>query len=482
MADPGAGPRAGSSRKTVLREHFDRQAALLDEPGALDNWLRRERTTQLQALVPPGQRVLVLGSGDGSLLAALAPSHGVGVDVSPAMIERARARHPTLRFELADCEDWSVPEGTTFDYLVLADLIGYLDDIQGLLERLHPLCTPTSRLVISFHNFLWQPVLAAAERWGLKTPTPVQSWIALHDLLGLLHLADFEPVKAERRVLLPSGLPLLAPLLNGLAHLPGVNHACLQHYVVARALPRQPPEPLSVSVVIPCRNERGNIAAAIDRLPACGSAQEVIFVDGHSTDGTQEEIERVIAAHPDRNIRLLAQEGHGKGDAVRLGFAQAEGDVLMILDADLTVPPEALPRFHAALARGKGELLNGCRLIYPMQEEAMRALNQLGNKFFAMCFTWLLGQRLKDTLCGTKVLRRRDYEVIAENRAYFGDFDPFGDFDLLLGASRANLRIVEIPVRYDSRRYGETKIHRFRHGFILLRMVLYAFRKLKLRV
>ena len=481
MPEAEAAPLTGTPRKARLREHFDASARHEGRAGALEAWLQRDQVDQLRALVPPGQQVLMLGCGDGSLLAALDPAHGVGVDLSPVAVASAQARYPGLHFETADCENWSVAPDCRFDYIVLDGLLGYLDDIQGLLDRLHTLCTPASRLVISFHNFLWQPLLALAERMGWKTPTPTQSWIALHDLLGLLQLADFEPVKAERRVLLPAGVPLLAPLLNGLAHLPGVNHACLRHYVVARALPRGAPEPLSVSVVIPCRNERGNIKAAIDRLPVFGSTQEVIFVDGHSTDGTQAEIAQVIAAHPERNIRLLAQEGQGKGDAVRLGFAQATGEVLMILDADLTVPPEELPRFHDALARGKGELLNGCRLIYPMQEQAMRALNQLGNKFFAMCFTWLLGQRLKDTLCGTKVLRRRDYDVIAANRAYFGNFDPFGDFDLLLGASRANLRIVEIPVRYHSRQYGETKIHRFRHGFILLRMVVYAFRKLKLR-
>ena len=482
MSDVNASPVGETMRKAAVREHFDRCAARAEAPGALEAWLLEDQRAQLQALVPPGQRVLMLGSGDGSLLAALSPRSGVGIDISPTMVELARSHYPDLHFEIADCEAWLPPQGTTFDYIVLADLIGFVDDIQGLLERLHALCTPGSRLVVSFHNFVWQPLLALAERCGWKTPTPTQSWISLHDLLGLLQLADFEPVKAERRVLLPAGVPILETLLNGIAHLPGLNHACLQHYVVARALPRSVPEALSVSIVIPCRNERGNIAAAIERLPAFGSAQEVLFVDGHSTDGTQEEIARVVAAHPDRNIRFLAQEGTGKGDAVRLGFANATGDVLMILDADLTVPPEDLPKFHDALARGKGELLNGCRLIYPMQEQAMRALNQLGNKFFAMCFSWLLGQRLKDTLCGTKVLRRRDYEVIAANRSYFGNFDPFGDFDLLLGASRANLRIVEIPVRYHSRLYGETKIHRFRHGFILLRMVFYAFRKLKLRV
>jgi glycosyltransferase involved in cell wall biosynthesis len=237
----------------------------------------------------------------------------------------------------------------------------------------------------------------------------------------------------------------------------------------------------SVTVVIPCRNERGNIESAVRRTPRMGRETDIVFVDGSSTDGTPAEIERVIAAHPEWRITLLHQgSGTGKGDAVRKGFAAATGDVLMILDADLTVPPEDLPKFYRALASGKGEFINGTRLVYPMERQAMRTLNLLGNKFFSLAFTWLLEQRFRDTLCGTKVLFRRDYEKIAANRAYFGDFDPFGDFDLIFGASKLNLRIVEVPVRYRERTYGVTNIRRFSHGWLLLRMCVLAFYKLKL--
>jgi glycosyltransferase involved in cell wall biosynthesis len=249
--------------------------------------------------------------------------------------------------------------------------------------------------------------------------------------------------------------------------------------VVARALPRKQRNDFSISIVIPCRNEKGNIESAIQRIPRFGKYQEIIFVDGHSTDGTQDEIRRVMAAHVDRDIKLLVQKRSGKGEAVREGFKDAMGDILMILDADLTVPPEDLPKFYRALASGKAEFLNGCRLVYPMEGEAMRLLNLIANKLFAMAFTWLLGERLKDTLCGTKVLFHKDYEALTQNRSYFGDFDPFGDFDLLFGASKLNLKIIEVPVRYRRRLYGETQISRFRHGLLLFRMVIFALRKIK---
>ena len=244
-------------------------------------------------------------------------------------------------------------------------------------------------------------------------------------------------------------------------------------------IPDQQSTPQSVSIVIPCRNEKGNIETAISRLPQLGSHVEVVFVEGHSSDGTWEEIERVMRVFPDWDIKALQQLGVGKGDAVRAGFEFATGDILMILDCDLTVPPEDLPKFYNVIASGQGEYVNGSRLVYAMEGQSMRFLNYLANHCFAFIFTYLLNQRLTDTLCGTKALSRRDYLKIAENRKYFGEFDPFGDFDLIFGASKLNLKFVEVPVRYASRQYGETQISRFSHGVLLLKMVIFACRKLK---
>ena len=234
-----------------------------------------------------------------------------------------------------------------------------------------------------------------------------------------------------------------------------------------------------MSVIVPTRNEAGNIAQIFARAPEMGRGTELIFVEGHSQDNTYEVISQAITDHPERRCRLLQQTGVGKGDAVRLGFERANGDILMILDADLTVPPEDLPRFYEALRSGKGELVNGVRLVYPMEKQAMRFLNLLGNKFFSLAFSWLLGQPVKDTLCGTKALWKVDYAQIAANRTYFGDFDPFGDFDLLFGAAKLNLKLVDIPIRYRERTYGTTNIQRWRHGWLLLQMVLFACKRIK---
>ncbi|NTW99908.1 MAG: glycosyltransferase family 2 protein, partial [Geobacteraceae bacterium] len=227
------------------------------------------------------------------------------------------------------------------------------------------------------------------------------------------------------------------------------------------------------------RNEAGNIERIVSQLPQLGGETEIIFVEGGSTDDTFKTIEAEIFCRPELKCSLYRQKGSGKGDAVRLGFEHASGDILMILDADLTVAPQDLTKFYRALADGLGEFINGVRLVYPMQGKAMRFFNLLGNKFFSLAFSWLLGQPVKDTLCGTKALWKRDYEKIARNRDYFGDFDPFGDFDLLFGAVRLNLKIVDLPVRYGERTYGTTNIDRWSHGWLLLRMVLFAARRLK---
>ena len=468
-------------RKRVIREYFDRLGVEVDRWKSRNRYYHDDTIHYFRYLVERGRSVLELGCGTGDLLAALEPSRGLGIDLSGQLVDVARRKHrgANLTFEQGDAESLEALPEETFDYVILADLAGYLDDIQATLDGLRRFCHADTRIIFSLYNFVWQPVVVAAEKLGLKMPHPEQSWISLDDLRNLLTLADFQIVKSERRLLFPKFVPVVSWFFNHLGNLPGFNALCISQYVVARMSARAPQRELSTTILIPCRNERGNIRAAVDRLPHFGSRQEILFVEGHSSDGTPDEIRALIAERPDKDIKLLVQPGKGKGDAVRHGFDAATGDVLMILDADLTVPPEDLPKFYNALAAGKAEFLNGSRLVYPLESEAMRTLNLIANKAFALAFSWLLGQRLRDTLCGTKVILKRDYEAIARNRAYFGDFDPFGDFDLLFGASKLNLKILEVPVRYRNRSYGETKIDRFRHGWLLLRMVAYAYRKLK---
>ena len=468
------------SKVAVLDAIADGRARWIE----LNSYYTQQVYRLVGANVLPNSRVLEVGCGLGDLVAAL-ETHGckgVGIDISPRMIELAKERHPQLDLRRADVERDALPEGP-FDAIVFSDAVGHLDDIERAFERVRPLLAPGGRIIVTYYNFVWEPALKAAERVGRKTPWPEQNWLSMNDIANLLYLSGFQLVRRGTDVLVPADLPLVSEVANRvLVKLPGLREAALVHYFVARAVPEVDVAPLpSVSVVCPCRNEKGNIRAAVARTPQMGKKTELVFVDGSSTDGTVAAIERHVANPPEGlSIRLLHQgDGRGKGDAVRKGFAAAKNDLLFILDADLTVPPEDLPKFYAALAEGKGEFVNGTRLVYPMEGEAMRFLNLLGNKFFSVTLSAILEQRLKDTLCGTKVLRRTDWDRIVAGREFFGDFDPFGDFDLLFGAAKQNMKIVEMPIRYRDRTYGETKISRFRHGWLLARMTWFAYRKFR---
>jgi len=471
-----------SPRKQEIRRRFDASAA------ERARWRRRaaffhdEDLRYLKFLIPEGSRVLELGCCTGELLAELKPSFGVGVDLSASAIEEARRSNPAYSFHVGDIEAPEFIQSLPgpFDFIVIVDTLGSLDDCQLMFDNLHGLCTHETRLVVGYFSHLWYPLLKLAEVLHLKMPQPPQNVLAPADVRWLATLADFEPLKGEMRLLSPLRLfGVGRPINRFLAPLPLLRNLCLRHYTVCRSLRRLGETPRTATVVIPARNECGNIEPAIRRMPRFAEAVEIIFVEGHSSDGTWDEIQRIVRANPELNIKALRQSGRGKADAVYAGFDAASGDVLMILDADLTMPPEQLAKFWEAIRSHKGEFINGSRLVYPMAGEAMRFLNLVANKIFSLLFTWLLGQRFTDTLCGTKVLRRSDYARLKRARDYFGDFDPFGDFDLIFGASKLSLKIVEVPIRYASRTYGETQISRFRHGLLLLRMVWFAFRRIK---
>jgi SAM-dependent methyltransferase len=456
-----------------LREYYEREAAL--SRASLD--YRELLARYYNLLIPANASILEVGCGSGELLSRLNGSHKCGVDLCPAQVERARARVPDAEFYVQSGEELNLP-GKQFDFIVVSETLNFAADVQLFLERLRTVSSQHTRLIVNIYSALWRPLIGLATRLGMRADHPESNWLSKNDVLQLLYLAGWELVRYESRFLCPVKIGgvenaanvFLAPLLSPL---------CLSFFVIARPTSERKYEEKSVSVVIPARNEAGNIEAAVARTPTMGTSTELIFVEGNSTDNTWETIQKVKVDHPSLNIKIMKQPGKGKGDAVRAGFAAAEGDILMILDADLTVPPEELPKFYDAVVSGACEFANGSRLVYPMDDKAMQFLNLCANKTFGILFSWLLGQPIKDTLCGTKVLTKSNYQKIAENRSYFGDFDPFGDFDLLFGASKLNLRILDLPVRYKERVYGQTNIQRWKHGWLLLEMVIFAATKLK---
>jgi ubiquinone/menaquinone biosynthesis C-methylase UbiE len=428
-------------------------------------------------LIPKESKVLEVGCGTGDLLNSVNPGYGVGLDISEELIKIARNKYSNYKFIVSDAENFEFNEN--FDYVIISDLIGFLLDIQNALKNIKKVCHDKTRIIINSYNYLWEPALKIAEFFRFKQKQPLLNWLSVKDIIGLLELEGFETVKVDKKILLPKNIPVFNYLFNNLvSNLPILNSLSLVNFIVARKEPSEKEE-YSVSILVPAKNEKGNIENAILKTPVFGKSQEFIFMEGNSQDGTYEEMLRVKEKYKDKNIIVEKQTGKGKGNAVREGFEIASGDVLMILDADLTTPPEDLPKFYKALSYRRGEFINGCRLVYPMEKQAMRFLNLIANKFFGLFFSYILGQKIKDTLCGTKVILKEDYEKIKINRNYFGDFDPFGDFDLLFGAAKLNLKIIEIPVRYRDREYGTTQISRFKHGWLLIKMSLFAAKKIK---
>ena len=467
------------STLNLIAEHYDSLAEQRDRFREKNRYYYTLLYKQYRYLIPEGKKVLEVGCSTGDLLNELKPAVGVGIDISARSVEIAARKYPHLKFETCALKDFACHD--KFDFIVLSGVLGELDDIQQFLADLRPFCHAHTRVIIEYYSYLWQYILTLGEKAGLKIRQKIQNWITNHDLSNFLALTGYEPVKTERAVLFPVQIWGLSYLINRfIAPLPVFNALTLNHIVIARPVFEFEKE-FSVTVLVPCRNEKGNIEQAILHTPGFGLHQEFIFVEGGSNDGTYEEVERVMQKYPEKDIKLFRQTGKGKGDAVRLGFSRASGEVLMILDADLTVPPEDLPKFYDAIRHNRGEFINGCRLVYPMEKQAMRFLNLLANKFFGVFFTWLLGQRFKDTLCGTKVLFKRDYEELVANRSYFGPFDPFGDFDLIFGAVKLNLKVLELPIRYRERTYGTTQIQRFRHGLLLFKMCFFAMKKIKFR-
>lgn len=468
--------------KQEIREYFDKIAAERDSWRKKNSYYHDDLKKFLRFAVPAGVSVLEIGCATGDITAYLAQANPKikGVDLSSAMIEKAKEKYPALNFAAADVEKTAF--GEKYDYLIMSDVVGYLDDIQSAFRNLKNNSHAQTKLIITTYNHLWEPLLRAGEIFGWKMPSPIQNWLSAADLEQFLYLSGWEIIKEGNRLLLPVNIPILPGFCNKyLAKLPFFRRLCMVNYFIARPTPSRilPADPPLVSVIIPARNEKLNIENAITRMPEMGAGTEIVFVENNSTDGTWEEMIRLKAKYPAKNIKLLRQTTRGKANAVWAGFEAASGKVLMIEDADLTVLPEDLPKFYEALARGDGEFINGSRLVYPMEKESMRILNMLGNKAFGLMFSWLVDQRIKDTLCGTKVFWKKDYESIKAGRGYFGDFDSFGDYDLLFGASKLNLKIIDLPIHYQARTYGNSNMMRFSYGWRLLRMCLFAMKKIK---
>ncbi|MBI5458039.1 glycosyltransferase [Candidatus Kaiserbacteria bacterium] len=464
----------------TAREYFDAQADERLKWRRKNPYYHDSLESFVGFLVPRGSSVLHVGADSASLLNLLAPARGLGIHASARIIGEVNKQGilPGLQFKQTEL---SQVKGV-FEYVVISDLLGHVDDIEMLFREATRLISWRGRIVVTQHSALWGPVLRLASALGLRVPYRLENWVSRTDLENFAHLAGLEAVRSGTRMLIPKRVPFISTFFNAyLANIFPFTRLGLYHYVVLRKQDSRSPIPNpSLSIVVPARNEAGMIERIVKELPTLGEFTELILVEGHSKDNTWQEIQRVAKEYGAKKKILIAQqEGKGKGDAVRKGFDMATGDILTIYDADMTVPAPDVEKFYRALVEGRGDFINGSRLVYPLEKQSMQFLNFLANKFFGLAFSWLLSSKLKDTLCGTKMLWREDYKEIQAGRSFFGDFDPFGDFDLLFGAAKLNRKIIDMPVHYGERTYGTTNIERWSHGWLLLKMTVFALRKIK---
>jgi len=474
------GPAALGRRVKEVREHYERICERRADYIAKNAYYYEQVFQLLRFIIPPGKRVLQVGCLTPDFLHAVAPSFGVGIDLSERQVELASRRFPHLRFQVH--KNYDVANVGTFDHVIITDINDQADPLASL-RALASVMNDQTRVIVQNYNHLWEPLLRLTEWLGQKFPLPLQNWLSTPEVANILTLCDYEPLQVYRRVLAPKKIPVLSGLANSfVARLPVIEHLNMICLTVARPLPRAPArQDHSVSVVVPCRNEVGNVAAAVERIPDLGSHTEIIFCDDKSTDGTADAVRRLQKLHPERDIKLYEGPGISKALNVRTGFDYAEGDILMILDADLTTMPEELRYFYDVITSGKAEFVNGSRFVFPMEGEAMRPLNVAGNLFFSSVFSFLLGQRITDTLCGTKALWRLHWPAIRALAGSWGADDRWGDYNLLFGAAKLHLRLMDLPVHYQERVSGVTKMtKRFRNGLVMARMCWSAFLKFKL--
>lgn len=365
-----------------------------------------------------------------------------------------------------------------YDYIILNGNLGYTNDVMQVLQSAYKASKPTSRLIIYQHNHLWQWILWFIESLGLKRKEGVQNWLSINDVSLYMSAAGFEKTRVFRRTIFPASLFGVGRIINLIfAILPILDFWKLDQYIIGRPITDRRLNSLTICITV--KNEKGNIEPIANFIPKIANNQEILFIEGHSTDGTRDEVKRVIKKYPKQNIRLIKQSGNGQGDAIKLGFSKAKGDVILLYEGDGTSDPRDLNYFYNALAEGRFEFVEGSRFVYPLDNKSMPAANKLGNMFFAKWFSFFLNQRATDVLSGIKGLLKEDFDLINKSWGFLGFNDPFGDFELLYGAVKNGLKIGEIPMRYYPRKYGKSKTNVLKHGTYLLKMALSGYLKFR---
>lgn len=458
-------------KKESVAEHFDEIAPNYDNWKRKNSYYYSNIKAFISRIFPPGSKVLEVGCGTGEILASMNPKRGVGIDISQKMVELAKQKYPQYTFIHAPIEDLDIDE--KFDYVIMVDVVDHVYDVVDVFTSLRRFCHPTTRIILTTISPWWEPILSLMEKLSAKMPEGPHNFIEKRILGNMIEMVGFSVSYSGYLLLFPKWIPILSYIMNSIGvRIWGLNRlSAVQYMIIQPEFKKTFDLGLGCSVIIPCHNEEDNIESAVRRIPSMGKETEIIVVNDGSTDGTAEKV-RALQKEIS-NLKLVDYSpNRGKGQAVKQGFDAATQEVIMILDADVSTPPEELPRFFEPLNRGVCQFVNGTRMVYPMEEQAMRTVNLFFNKMFGYMMSFITQQTLTDTLCGTKALYRSDYK-----RMQWG-IDRWGDFDLLFGAAKMGSKIMEVPVHYLTRQSGESKMKSLKHGIHLLIACVKGFRQL----
>lgn len=436
----------------------------------------------LKFLIPPGKSILYFGCYREDVIYSLDASSSVVINEE---VDERISKNKSVEF--VHCKYHLYNPQQEYDYIILDTVIGKTENINLLLRNISSACSSHTRIIIHQENYLWRPLLNFAASFGLKKQEKTQNWLSIKDVETYLETAGFESTRVYKKNIFPLKAGFLGPILNHFfSTIPVLDFLKLDQFIVGRFNKpfTQLKSSSSLSICLTVKDEEHNIEPIVSSLPVLCENQEILFVEGNSTDNTAKEIERMKMLFPHKNIRLIKQPGKGQGDAIHTGFKEAKGEIIILYEGDGTSEPYDIQYFYEAIEAGRFEFIEGSRFVYPLSHKCMPLANKIGNVVFAKWFSFFLNQRTTDVLSGIKAIRKKDYEKIYNTWGFLGIPDPFGDFELLFGSARYGLKIGEIPIRYKPRVFGESKTSVFKHGWYLLKMAFtgyFIFRNSKVR-
>ncbi len=368
------------------------------------------------------------------------------------------------------------------DTVVISDIEHQLNPAKNLLN-LSRIVGDNTKIILLSKNMVWMILIKILKLFFSFSPKK-NNFLPSSYLDNLYSSCNLELIRQEKIIALPINIPFLTKIINRIFRLPLLNFFCMSNIAILKKKIKNSSnhKDLKISFIIPCKNEQDNIKVFEQKINENTEPDEYLFGDDNSSDKTSDEIDKLIEKLSDKKIIKYNGPGICKSENVYKGIDLSSGDIIVIYDADHTVSFEDIKFSVSIMKKTNVDFINCTRMIYPQKDGAMKFANFIGNTIFASLFSLLFKKKITDTLCGTKIFYKKDWEKIKENTSQWGMKDLWGDFDLLIGAYKNNLKITEVPVTYYERRENETKMTSLISNTLrMFFIVIYSYYKLRLR-